>query len=319
LVKKNFVAQTGDPTGTGDDDGQSIDMLLGKRALPSSVEYSPTRLHNKKGLLSLSSTTGSQWFLTLSDRPLDWLDEKHTIFGEVIEGLDVVDRINTVFVDDKARPLQDLYIRRTELLDSDPFPDELALKSLLEKRPRSPVAMPSYFATLMRGVDAADSLDGKQTDSELERKRQQDLARARALTLQLLGERQSADQRPDERTLFVCRLNPVTEAEDLKMIFSRFGKVERCDVPKDRETNRSLGYAFIQFATMAACEEAFVKMDNVLIDDRRIKVDFSQSVKRRPEKYSRDDRRDARSRSPSRDTHRRHRARSPPRHFHNRK
>ena len=39
-----------------------------------------------------------------------------------------------------------------------------------------------------------------------------------------------------------------------------------------------MSYAFIEFAEEKACEEAFFKMDNVLIDDRRIHVDFSQSV-----------------------------------------
>jgi peptidyl-prolyl cis-trans isomerase-like 4 len=44
------------------------------------------------------------------------------------------------------------------------------------------------------------------------------------------------------------------------------------------KTNDSLGYAFIEFETEESCIEAYNKMNNVLIDDRRIKVDFSQSV-----------------------------------------
>ncbi len=47
---------------------------------------------------------------------------------------------------------------------------------------------------------------------------------------------------------------------------------------RDWKTGQSLQYAFIEFENSVACEEAYLKMDNVLIDDRRIQVDFSQSV-----------------------------------------
>ncbi len=49
---------------------------------------------------------------------------------------------------------------------------------------------------------------------------------------------------------------------------------------RDAKTGASLGYAFIEFEKKEECEEAYFKMDNVLIDDRRIHVDFSQSVAR---------------------------------------
>lgn len=51
-----------------------------------------------------------------------------------------------------------------------------------------------------------------------------------------------------------------------------------CEVIRDRQSGDSLQYAFIEFADRKSCEEAYFKMDNVLIDDRRIHVDFSQSV-----------------------------------------
>jgi peptidyl-prolyl cis-trans isomerase-like 4 len=53
-----------------------------------------------------------------------------------------------------------------------------------------------------------------------------------------------------------------------------------CEVIRDRITGDSLQYAFIEFEHRKACEDAYFKMDNVLIDDRRIHVDFSQSVAR---------------------------------------
>ena len=103
-------------------------------------------------------------------------------------------------------------------------------------------------------------------------------AKSNALVLEIIGDLPSADVKPPENVLFVCKLNPITQAEDLKMIFSRFGPISSCEVIKDRESGASLGYAFIEFESKESCEQAYLKMDNVLIDDRRVKVDFSQSV-----------------------------------------
>ena len=72
----------------------------------------------------------------------------------------------------------------------------------------------------------------------------------------------------------------MTRDEDLEIIFSRFGPVRSAQVIRDRKTGDSLQFAFIEFENQKDCEAAYVKMDNVLIDDRRIHVDFSQSVSR---------------------------------------
>ena len=93
----------------------------------------------------------------------------------------------------------------------------------------------------------------------------------------MLGDLPDADVKPPENVLFVCQLNPITEDEDLRMIFFRFG-VKSCEIIRDHETGNSLGYAFIEFETEQGAVDAYYKMNNVLIDDRRIKVDFSQSV-----------------------------------------
>ncbi|KAH8281201.1 hypothetical protein KR054_005136, partial [Drosophila jambulina] len=69
-----------------------------------------------------------------------------------------------------------------------------------------------------------------------------------------------------------------TTDDDLEIIFSRFGVVKGCEVIRDRKTGDSLQYAFVEFEDQKSCEAAYFKMDNVLIDDRRIHVDFSQSV-----------------------------------------
>ena len=52
----------------------------------------------------------------------------------------------------------------------------------------------------------------------------------------------------------------------------------RSSAIRNHMTGDSLNFAFIEFKTEAACAQAYEKMNNVLIDDRRIKVDFSQSV-----------------------------------------
>ena len=103
-------------------------------------------------------------------------------------------------------------------------------------------------------------------------------AKQRALVLEMIGDIPDADIAPPENVLFVCKLNPVTREEDLEIIFSRFGTIVSCEVIKDEKSGDSLQYAFIEFENKDDCEKAFFKMDNVLIDDRRIHVDFSQSV-----------------------------------------
>merc|ERR1712108_70830 len=103
-------------------------------------------------------------------------------------------------------------------------------------------------------------------------------AKARAAILTIVGDLPDEDVAPPENVLFVCKLNPVTCDDDLEIIFSRFGKVVTCEVIRDRKTGDSLQYAFVEFEDQKACEAAYFKMDNVLIDDRRIHVDFSQSV-----------------------------------------
>lgn len=99
----------------------------------------------------------------------------------------------------------------------------------------------------------------------------------RAVTLEVLGDIPDADMRPPETSLFVCKLNPITEEDDLKLIFSRFGEIVSCNVVKDWKTGQSLQYAFIEYKTKEACDKAYSKMQNVFIDDRRVVVTFSQS------------------------------------------
>ena len=145
----------------------------------------------------------------------------------------------------------------------------------------------------------------KEVDEEAEEEAREKLrrereARAQALTLEIVGDLPYAEVKPPENVLFVCKLNPVTEGqnfdprgnyvciadklrstdEDLDTIFSRFGPIVSCEVIRDKRTKESLQYAFIEFENQKDCEQAYFKMQGVLIDDHRIHVDFSQSVRR---------------------------------------
>ena len=123
-----------------------------------------------------------------------------------------------------------------------------------------------------------EELDQEVDEAAMERLRREREARAQALTLEMVGDLPFAEVKPPENVLFVCKLNPVTHDEDLELIFSRFGKILSCEVIRDKRTGDSLQYAFIEFEHQKDCEQAYFKMQGVLIDDHRIHVDFSQSV-----------------------------------------
>lgn len=212
----------------------------------------------------------SQFIITLGEN-LELLDGKAAVFGEVVEGFDALEKINSAFVDSSGRPLQDIRILHTVVLD-DPYDDPPGLS----EPPGSPVPSAEQRATVRI---AHDEVLQENTDPEqLEKIRREREARAQALTLELIGDLPFADVTPPEQILFVCKLNPVTRDEDLELIFSRFGKILSCEVIRDKKSGDSLQYAFIEFANKEDCERAYFKMQGVLIDDHRIHVDFSQSV-----------------------------------------
>lgn len=211
----------------------------------------------------------SQFIITLG-QDVEQLDGKAAVFGEVVEGFDALEKINTAFIDSEGRPLQDIRLLHTVILD-DPFDDPPGFVE-----PKSPVPSAAQKATVRIAYDEvlADNTDPEQ----LEKIRREREARAQALTLELIGDLPFADVTPPEQILFVCKLNPVTQDEDLELIFSQYGKILSCNVIRDKQTGDSLQYAFIEFASKEDCERAYFKMQDVLIDDHRIKVDFSQSV-----------------------------------------
>lgn len=100
-VIKDFMIQTGDPTGTGTG-GKS---MWGK---PFKDEFRADVAFDKPGILAMANagpnTNGSQFFITTAKTP--WLNMHHTIFGEVIKGYDVVQKIEKVKTDYNNKPEQ---------------------------------------------------------------------------------------------------------------------------------------------------------------------------------------------------------------------
>lgn len=109
-VIDGFMVQAGDPTGTGRG-GPGYQF---EDEVPSN---GPT--FNQSGRLAMANagpnTNGSQFFVTVAETP--WLNGRHTIFGQVTEGYDVIERIATVATGPQDRPVEDIVIERIEVAD----------------------------------------------------------------------------------------------------------------------------------------------------------------------------------------------------------
>lgn len=122
-VIKNFMIQGGDPTGTG----RGGASTWGK---PFEDEVSPTVKFDRPGILAMANagpkTNGSQFFITTAATP--WLNGKHTIFGEVIEGYDVVKKIEGLPTTDQDRPVNPPKILKITLQQEDKKPTPVSQK-----------------------------------------------------------------------------------------------------------------------------------------------------------------------------------------------
>ena len=105
-VIPEFMLQTGDYE---NGDGTGGASIYGKKFDDENF----TVKHTKKGLLSMANsgpnTNGSQFFITFKETP--WLDDKHVVFGEVVDGFDILDKIEKIPTDQNDYPKQLLYIK----------------------------------------------------------------------------------------------------------------------------------------------------------------------------------------------------------------
>ena len=236
-VIQNRFLQTGDPTGTGTGGSSIHGLTNGKESRFLKDELTPltpdqrtikglcltTRIGNK------ASTQGSQFTITTASGPgmsvheYSAFDEAQ-VFGQVVEDTsDVLRKINEIYTDKDGRPYTDVRVEWCEVIDwggmeviEDTIKGQLRVDRKFMDRPEEE----NIEIRIKAGDEIEDDVEGKGVE-EVEEELRKKEAKSRAVVLEMIGDIKSADDKPPENVLFICKLNPVTEEDDLELIFSR--------------------------------------------------------------------------------------------------
>ena len=159
------------------------------------------------------------------------------------EGLEVLDSINGVIVNDKHRPLQNIRVKHCLVIE-DPFEGQdhkFGRQTLsFPSRSPSPSALREKSGIDDLFIEDDVNLDQMKDQQSIVQDKARTDAKNRAHVLEILDDLPEADIEPPKNVLFVCKLNPVTQSDDLEVIFSRFGQVASCEVIRDWKTGDSL-------------------------------------------------------------------------------
>eukprot|EP00746_Dinoflagellata_sp_MGD_P154614 gnl/MRDRNA2_/MRDRNA2_84929_c0_seq1.p1 gnl/MRDRNA2_/MRDRNA2_84929_c0~~gnl/MRDRNA2_/MRDRNA2_84929_c0_seq1.p1 ORF type:complete len:342 (+),score=-6.96 gnl/MRDRNA2_/MRDRNA2_84929_c0_seq1:87-1028(+) len=227
------------------------------------LETRPKKLFHwsteKSSSIFTSKSHNGSWF-ALSYPAFSPTLESFFCFGDVSEGISVIQSIRKSIK--SVKEYSKLVRIKHIFLLSDPFTDFFQVEN--------PLSSPNIVHLSSKIIPRQQSFSKNQTEINY--------AKSESIILEILGDIPTHDIKPPNNVLFICKLNQMTTEKDLNLVLSQYGDICSCEIISDLKTGESLSYGFVGFNSVAACEEAYFKMNNLIIDNRRIKVDFSQSV-----------------------------------------
>lgn len=119
-VIPDFMIQCGDPLSRNTDESSAARWGTGSPGYKFADEFHPELRHSGPGVLSMANSgpgsNGSQWFITDKDTP--HLDNRHSVFGKVVTGLDIVNKIARVKRGRSDRPVNDVVLTKVDIFRS---------------------------------------------------------------------------------------------------------------------------------------------------------------------------------------------------------
>lgn len=226
-IQKDFIAQTGDPVNNGKNPTSLYGIIDGEKYKYFDDEINQSLRHNKIGTVSTANLgpnlNTSTFFISLSNNNNHFLNGKHTIFAQVEVGLNVLELINKAYTDKDGRPYKNIRIRHTVILD-DPFEDPKGI--IIPSNSPELIKDNLEYNRLEDDFNVDEFFKDKETEAKVQEKVADHEAKNRAIVLEMLEDLPDADIKPPDNVLFVCKINPVTQDDDLELIFSRFGPVK---------------------------------------------------------------------------------------------